>query len=208
MLRPDINVIHIPRGAGTYKLGWKDEKKLNFLTKLKLRRRDKVIVCSEVFAKYLTTQEDTPIEKYYLAHEPIVIEGSYAKKSVKQGYLLALSENWNKNETDMLAENLSTSLRDEIFISYHPIQSNKKTFNKNIHEVKGIITDITTLAIYGFVNNIDVIILEPIRSTRETFMPQDLFFKNINKKGNTYQKSESNIKFVEVSKEALLNAFK
>ena len=173
--RRDLYVIHVPRGGGTFKIGWKDSGRLTLFTLLRLRRRDKVIVSSKLFADYLALQEATPRDRFVLCQEPINFCKSQGKRTK---CLLALSECAENDDYSLLAKQLN-SLNHRVITSKHPI-SNEQKNNYKLTEINTIVTDCTTLAVYGFLNGLAVFIVPEKQSrSRRLFRPQSEFFGGI-----------------------------
>jgi hypothetical protein len=125
----------------------------------------------------MSSQEATKNDKYRIAHEPLVIEGSQSKKR-RNVDLVALSECWQKDDVDRFARSLKL-LNPKI--SYHPVLKLNPCDNIDMNAVRSIYTDCTTLAIYGFVLGLNVYIFrERQTSERRLFRKQSDFFKGIN----------------------------
>lgn len=178
ILRQDINVIHVPRGGGTFKIGWKTSNSLTYLVKLRLARRNKILVSSNLFSEYLTNQENTALEKFIVCSEPVnILKTSMPRTDT----LIALSE----CATEERYNNIMALISDKknLKISYHPILQ-KDSDNYQLKNVAQIITDCTTLCNYGFAHNLDVRIVKEYQSVeRRLFAQQEEFFCNITELG-------------------------
>lgn len=178
LVRRDLHVIHIPRGGGTFKIGWRSSGKLNFYVKLRLLRRNSIFVCSKIFQDYLSTEEATPLDRYKLCLEPICIIPDIPERT---DVLVALSECAGMKDYEKITKNL---VEENFLISYHPILK-KKSDLYDLNKVKRIVTDCTTLCNYGFVKELEVNIIEENQSSaRKLFDSQSTFFSGISKVGN------------------------
>lgn len=178
LVRRDIQVIHIPRGGGTFKIGWRTAGKLSYYVKLRLLRRNLIFVSSPIFRDYLSTEEATPFDRYRLCLEPICIVPDVSERT---DVLVALSECAGIKDYEKITEKL---VDENLLVSFHPILA-KKSDVYDLNRVKRIVTDCTTLCNYGFVKGLEVNIVEENQSTsRKLFDLQSSFFTGISKTGN------------------------
>ena len=183
LFRQDLKVVHVPRGGGTFKVGWRQSGLSvlqRLLVKLKLSRRDTLVVSSEIFAEYLAYAEWTPREKILIAREPLVkasLKKDPADMSGEKYVLIALSECADGCHYGSVRRHLPSDL--PVRISCHP-GSGLKSDDFEWSCVSGLITDCTTLSIVADYLDIPFYIISENQSfERRLFAPQNNFFQNV-----------------------------
>ena len=177
LLRIDLRVVHIPRGGGTYKVGWRHNGCSAWI-RLKLWRRNRIVVSSKIFVDYLAHQEFSSSEKFILSPEPIIVQQSQSHhKPLGKKILIALSECTNIDELRGIAKEIET-LRP-VVVSYHPILGITST-PYSYDEIDVIITDCTTIAIHAkYLSKRLIVISETQNKNRALWRKQSEFFDRI-----------------------------
>lgn len=183
LFRQDLNVVHVPRGGGTFKIGWRQSNLSVFqrlVVKLKLNRRDALVVSSETFSEYLAYAEWTSREKIILAREPLVT-ATLRKKGInspsEKYVLIALSECADSAQYATVKGHLPSNLN--VRISCHA-GSGIKSDDFDWSCVIGLITDCTTLSIVADYLKIPFYIISSNQSfERRLFKPQKELFERV-----------------------------
>lgn len=186
-LRPDLQVYHYPRGGSTLKLGWKSSGKLSLRIWLKLIRRNKIFLNSDLFCDYLADQEVTPRSRYVSAIEPVTAYLCRQKNcgSLVRRVCVALSENRLASEYLEIRSSIQHVWPDlAVFFSVHPQCENnfKACETAEILDTRNdaLITDCVSAAFHYFASQRPVLIIKEAQKTdRSLFYPQDYFFGDI-----------------------------
>ena len=189
-IRLDLIVVHVPRGGGTFKLGWRDVN-INKIKKLfvifKLKRRDYIIVSSPIFIDYLQHAEYTASRKFLLAKEPINSTMLYCNTKEKiETVLIALGECGTEEDYNYIESMIYLYSNDiSVIRSYHPILNKSNAFTYDMNNVDLLITDTTTLSISAFYKNKKFIIINSdIKGNRSFYNNISFFYKNVCEKSD------------------------
>lgn len=192
-LRPDIKIIHIPRGGASLKIGWSTLNRRKWHIALRLLRRNFIVMRNKYISRYYSLEEKTPLSRYRSG--PEVIDNYLKSLKIKKRSLhISLSECWDQNNLETLIKKISNTERFssmEISVSVHPQLKNKI-------EIKGVghseycekyipeyfITDcVSTCYLSPIIGVIQLIKIENQTPDRELIFPQEnifIFNSNLN----------------------------
>jgi hypothetical protein len=182
-IRLDLYIVHIPRGGGTFKIGWKDTKP-RFHIWLRLWRRNKVILCSEMFIDFFKSQEKIKFyQKIDIFEEPIVTVSKELYKLNNSrpisNVLIMLGDRSSDIQYTQLVKQLSKLYN--VSISVHPRRKTSLTNSKySWNDIDLVIVD-ASVSITTFLQSTGIryLVLSDIESSRKMWITKENLYLNM-----------------------------
>jgi len=172
--RLDLKVIHVVRGGGSLKIGWKTDNRSKWYTWLRLWRRNAIVLSSRFFFDDTLVQERVlPYQKLYSCQEPRVTQFIGVKRertNTIKNVLIALGDRAGNNDYLELDEILGSKYN--LINSIHPSASvdlESETYNWN--EIDLVILD-KTVSMTMFLAQVDI----PFIVLRDRFTGRELAY--------------------------------
>ena len=132
-LRPDLKILHLPRGGSSLKVGWRSLNRLNWKNKIRLNRRNAVCMRNQWQVDRFSWEENFNLNKYIICEEPLD-EHLRQKRLLTDSIHISLSECWNGTQITEFLSSLrhNSQFKDkQFFISLHPLTNiDPKTMSK------------------------------------------------------------------------------
>ena len=215
LLRFDIEIIHIPRGGSTFKIGWKDSN-VSKRIKLKLLRRDYIIIASDFFIDFFKDQEFISKKQMILVRsEPILEKGiKNYNKNMAEKTLLMLGDRATKENYYTIINNLPDQIKKKLIVTIHPrldFRISEYPSEYSIKDIKNVISDgsISSVLMFSAVG-VDLFILSDFLCSRPMWIDKNLVYKNMTSLDHLSTAIENNNKSIlkiNVSTESISDSF-
>ena len=183
LIRLDLFLIHVPRGGGTFKIGWKETNpKLKIW--IRLWRRNSLVICSKLFLDFFIDQEKIrSYQKIELLEEPIVSvnKESYCANISNPilNVLIMLGDRSSDNQYTLLMEELSGLYN--VKISIHPRRKTELVNSEYLwNDIDLVIVD-ASVSITAFLQatGIRFLVLSDIKSSRKMWISKENLYSNM-----------------------------
>ena len=182
--RLDLFLIHIPRGGGTFKIGWKDTNPIKKYIWLRLWRRNRIVICSSLFKDFFLDQERILFyQKIEIFEEPIVTVNKKTYQTNESNtilnVLIMLGDRSNDNQYTLLLDQLSNIYN--VKISIHPrINTKLKNSEYLWNDIDLVIVD-GSVSITPFLQSVGIryLVLSDMESSRKMWIDKDNLYSNM-----------------------------
>ena len=182
-IRLDLILIHVPRGGCTFKIGWKDSN-VNLRIKLKLWRRNKVVISSDFFLDFFYKQEFMlNYQKLIVCSEPILEFNINKKLQKRDKTLLMLGDRAEKNDYIKVLTHIPKSIKENLILTIHPrlnfkIENFQSSYDTS--EIKNVISDGSISSILMFSKlGANIYVIEDELFSRPLWSKKSDFYTNM-----------------------------
>lgn len=213
IIRFDLILYHVPRGGCTFKIGWKDSG-CSFRIKLKLWRRDFIVIASDFFSNFFREQEFVLNNQDILICSEPILEINCLNYDYNKAYktLLILGDRATKKAYEKIINHLSTDIKKNLVVTIHPrlnFEIDDYSSVYSLHEIKNVISDGSVSSILMFSKmGVNIYILNDELHSRPLYLEKSKFYSNminlLDLDGQLENKKISGLK-IDVSTKSLLN---